>query len=126
MLYVSLLSFGLSVILLILSLVLRLAGKLRLTLPVLYFLLISTVLNPWAAAHERLALTILGILTAFSVLSWLGSLVHWIQEKKYEKAMEEDLIWQIERAKERGLPLDHVYVDHTNTLRYADTGEEVK
>ena len=37
----------------------RLAGKFRLTLPLLYFLLAATVLNPWAAAHETLAFAIL-------------------------------------------------------------------
>lgn len=67
-------SIGISVILLFLSLIFRLAGKLRLTLPLVYFLLTATVLNPWAAAHETLAFAILYVLLAFSVISWLLSL----------------------------------------------------
>ena len=57
--YTVFLSLGISAVLLILSLLFRLAGKFRLTLPLLYFLLPATVLNPWAAAHETLAFAIL-------------------------------------------------------------------
>lgn len=57
--YTVFLSLGISAVLLILSLLFRLAGKFRLTLPLLYFLLTATVLNPWAAAHETLAFAIL-------------------------------------------------------------------
>ena len=41
--YTVLLSLGISAVLLILSLLFRLAGKVRLTLPLLYFLLTATV-----------------------------------------------------------------------------------
>ena len=57
--YTVFISLGISAVLLILSLLFRLAGKFRLTLPLLYFLLTATVLNPWAAAHETLAFAIL-------------------------------------------------------------------
>ena len=53
------LSLGITLVMLLLSVALKAAGKLRLTLPFLYFLAISTVLNRWASAHERLALGIL-------------------------------------------------------------------
>ena len=59
MTYAMFLSLGLTVLLMILSLIFKIAGKLRLTLPLVYFLLIATVLNPWAATHEKLALGIL-------------------------------------------------------------------
>ena len=55
--YTVFISLGISAVLLILSLLFRLAGKFRLTLPLLYFLLTATVLNPWATAHETLAFT---------------------------------------------------------------------
>src|SRR5699024_11413368 len=58
----------------------RLAGKFRLTLPLLYFLLTATVLNPWAAAHETLAFAILFCLLALSVISWLFSLRNALRE----------------------------------------------
>lgn len=44
--YTVFIFLGISAFLLILSLLFRLAGKLRLTLPLLYFLLTATVLNP--------------------------------------------------------------------------------
>ena len=62
--YTVFISLGISAVLLILSLLFRLAGKFRLTLPLLYFLLTATVLNPWAAAHETLAFAILFCLLA--------------------------------------------------------------
>ena len=49
------------------------------------------VLNPWAAAHETLALAILFCLLAFSVISWLFSFKNAIHDRKYYKALEEDI-----------------------------------
>lgn len=102
--YALMISLGISVLLLILSLLFRLAGKLRFTLPLLYFLLTATVLNKWAAAHETFAFTILYILLAFSVISWLLSLKNAIRDRNYYKAMEEDMSWQINRARKNGNP----------------------
>lgn len=125
MTYTVFISLGISVVLLFLSLIFRLAGKLRLTLPLLYFLLTATVLNPWAAAHERLAFTILYVLLAFSVISWLLSLKNAIRDRKYYKALEEDMSWQIKRARNNGIAMDTVYFDSTGTMRYKDTNEVV-
>ena len=125
MTYTVFTSLGISVVLLFLSLIFRLAGKLRLTLPLLYFLLTATVLNPWAAAHERLAFTILYVLLAFSVISWLLSLKNAIRDRKYYKALEEDMSWQIKRARNNGIAMDTVYFDSTGTMRYKDTNEVV-
>lgn len=60
--------------LMVLSILFKLAGKLRLTLPLLYFLLIATVLNSWASRHETLALGILFALLGLSLLSWIVTL----------------------------------------------------
>lgn len=73
--YTIFISIGISVVLLFLSLIFRLAGKLRLTLPLIYLVLTATVLNPWAAAHETLAFAILYGLLAIVVISWLLSLI---------------------------------------------------
>ena len=97
--YTVFISLGISAVLLILSLLFRLAGKFRLTLPLLYFLLTATVLNPWAAAHETLAFAILYGLLALSVISWLFSLRNAIRDRKYYKALEEDMSWQVNRAR---------------------------
>lgn len=120
--YTVFISLGISVVLLFLSLIFRLAGKLRLTLPLLYFLLTATVLNPWAAAHETLAFAI-GLL-ALSVISWLFSLRNAIHDRRY-KALEEDMSWQVKRARKNGIAMDTVYFDSTGNMRYKDTNEVV-
>ena len=48
-------SLVVTVALFLISLLFRIAARLNLTLPLLYFLAVSTILNPWAATHEKLA-----------------------------------------------------------------------
>ena len=123
--YTVFISLGISAVLLILSLLFRLAGKFRLTLPLLYFLLTATVLNPWAAAHETLAFAILYGLLALSVISLLFSLRNTIRDRRYYKALEEDMSWQVKRARNKGIAMDTVYFDSTGNMRYKDTNEIV-
>lgn len=85
--YTLMISLGISILLLIFSMLFRLAGKLRLTLPLLYILLTATILNKWATAHETFAFAILYLLLAFSVISWLLSLKNAIRDRNYYKAM---------------------------------------
>ena len=92
--YTVFIFLGISAFLLILSLLFRLAGKLRLTLPLLYFLLTATVLN---AIHDR----------------------------KYYKALEEDINWQVKRARDNGISMDSVYFDSAGNMRYKNTKEIV-
>lgn len=120
------LSLSVTLILLVLSFLFKVAGKLRLTLPLIYFLLVSSILNKWAASHESLACAILYILIAVSVISWLFALKDKLQERRYYRAIEEDMAWQIKRAKERGIPSDSVYFDSDGNLRYNDTKEIVE
>ena len=124
--YTLMISLGIPILLLILSLLFRLAGKLRLTQPLLYFLLTATFLNKWAAAHETLAFAILYLLLAFSIISWLFSLKNALRDRRYYKAMEEDMSWQIDRARKNGIPMDSVYFDSTGNMRYKDTNEIVE
>lgn len=120
------LSLSVTLILLVLSFLFKVAGKLRLTLPLIYFLLVSSILNKWAASHESLAFAILYILIAVSVISWLFALKDKLQERRYYRAIEEDMAWQIKRAKDRGIPSDSVYFDSDGNLRYNDTKEIVE
>ena len=124
--YTVFISLAISAVLLFLSLIFRLAGKLRLTLPLLYFLLTSTVLNPWAAAHETLAFAILYGLLALSAISWLFSLRNALRDRKYYKALEEDMSWQINRTRKNGISMDSVYFDSAGNMRYKDTKEIVE
>lgn len=119
-------SLSVTLILLVLSFLFKVAGKLRLTLPLIYFLLVSSILNKWAASHETLAFAILYILIAFSVISWLFALKNRWQERRYYKVLEEDMAWQIKRAKERGIPSDSVHFDSEGNMRYNDTNEIVE
>lgn len=84
------LSLSVTLILLALSFLFKVAGKLRLTLPLIYFLLVSSILNKWAASHESLAFAILYILIAISVISWLFALKDKLQERRYYRAIEEE------------------------------------
>lgn len=120
------LSLTISIVFLLLSLIFRLAGKLRLTLPLFYFLLTATLLNKWASSHETLAFAILYILIAFSVISWLISLKKAIQDRGYYKAIEEDMNWQIAKARANGISLDSVYFDSTGNMRYKNNDEIVE
>ena len=91
--------------LLILSFIFKVAGKIRLTIPILCFLLFSTVLNKWAGEHETLAFIILFSMLGLTMLSWIVSLIKAIQRRRDEKHFEDDVAWQIQRAREMGVPL---------------------
>ena len=123
----AVLSLGATLLLLLISVFMKLAGKLRLTLPFIYLLVavISTFFTRWTTENEQLVLYGLYALIALSVLSWLKSLKDFINEKRYAKAIEEDVSWQIQQAKKRGIPLDDIYVDSQGTLRYNDTDKPI-
>ena len=63
-------SFGI----LSLSLLLRLAHKLRLTLPLLYALIVPTIFRRWYLTHPALAAYLFCALLAAIAVSWLVSL----------------------------------------------------
>ena len=81
--------------------------------------------HAWAAAHETLALAILFCLLAFSVISWLFSFKNAIHDRKYYKALEEDINWQVKRARDNGISMDSVYFDSAGNMRYKNTKEIV-
>ncbi|WP_416325174.1 hypothetical protein [[Eubacterium] hominis] len=123
----AVLSLGATFILLLISVSMKLAGKLRLTLPFIYLLVavVSTFFTRWTTEHEQLVLYGLYALIVLSILSWLKSLKDFISEKRYAKAVEDDVSWQIQQAKKRGIQLEDVYVDSQGTLRYNDTNEPI-
>jgi pilus assembly protein TadC len=121
----ALISLCLTVGLFILSLIFRVAGKLRLMVPILCFLLFATVSNKWAGEHETLAFIILFSLLGLTVLSWVVSLVKAIRCKRDEKYFDDDVAWQIRRAREMGLPLDKVQFNEQGDLLDPRTGKPV-
>lgn len=121
----ALISLCLTMGLFILSLVFRVAGKLRLTLPVICFLLFVTVLNKWAGEHQTLAFIILFALLGLTVLSWIVSLVKAIRRRRGNRRFEDDAAWQIRRAREMGIPLDKVQFNAQGDLLDPRTGEPI-
>lgn len=122
---ITIISLSITFGMMLLSILFKLAGKIRLTLPLLYLLLTTTVLNKWASSHETFAFIILFILVGLSVFRWIRSLCNSQNEKRYYKAVNEDIRWQTERAKQLGIPLDSVHFDSQGNMRYNMNNELV-
>ena len=110
-----------------LSLVLRIAAKLRLTIPVLYLLAIgvSTVFTDWAAQYERQILWGLYAQLALVALSWIFTAVNALRSRMDGDWEEDDIAWQLRRARELGVPLDSIRFDSSNNLIDPRTGMPV-
>jgi hypothetical protein len=113
--------------LLILSFVFKVVGKLRLGIPLLYLIaaVVSTFFTRWTSDHEPLVLMGLNILIGLTVLSWIVSLVKAIRRKRNEKYFEDDIAWQIRRARKMGVPLDNVRFNEHGDLIDPRTGKSV-
>ena len=70
-------SISFTILLTVVSLIFKVAGKLRLTIPLLYFLaaIISTFFTDWTSQNEPLVLIGLYILIGLVTLSWIFSLI---------------------------------------------------
>lgn len=121
----AVLLLGTTVLLMFISLAMKIAGKLRLTLPFIYLLVavISTFFTRWTTENEQLVLYGLYATIAISILSWLKSLKDFISDRRYAKTVEDDVSWQIQQAREHGISLDDIYVDSQGTLRYKENNE---
>ena len=111
----------------VLSVVFKISAKLRLTIPALYILAagISTVFTDWASQHEKLILFGLYAQLAVVALSWVLTAVKAIQNRSHGSFEEDDIAWQIRRARELGVPLDSVRFDNSNNLIDPRTGMPV-
>ena len=111
----------------VLSVVFKIAAKLRLTIPVLYILAagISTVFTDWASQHEKLILFGLYTQLMLVALSWVVTAVKAIQNRSHRSIEEDDIAWQIRRARELGVPLDSIHFDSSNNLIDPRTGMPV-
>ena len=120
-------SLVVTVALFLISLLFRIAARLNLTLPLLYFLAVSTILNPWAASHEKLAFAILYLLTAFSVLSWIFRSATQMAGTSILQSYERSICpSRFPRARQRGIPLDSVHFDSQGNMRYNDSKDIVE
>jgi len=124
---------GIAILMLILSLAFKVAGKLRLTIPLAYLLIVSfgggIFFPEWVDENEPLLLLGLYILIALVVISWIYSLVKAIRErraeKRYNEAFKEDVAWQIQRARELGIKVGAIRIQEDGTVVHADTGEPI-
>ena len=69
----------LSMMFYLLLLLIRIAMKLRLSIPLVYLVLMLTVFQPWYRAHTALADGIFLALVGCTVLSWIISLVRFVR-----------------------------------------------
>mgnify|MGYP001153050843 CR=1 FL=1 len=84
----------LPLLLLLLGCLLRLAVKLRLTLPIIYALLITTAFHDFYITHTALADNIFFLLIATSVCSWLITISRAIYNSIAEQKAALELIRQ--------------------------------
>ena len=111
----------------LLSALFRIAAKLRLTIPVLYILVagISSIFTDWVGQREQLVFVGLYVQLAVVALSWIVTAVRAIRDRCSEGWEEDDISWQIRRARELGVPLDSVCFDGSNNLIDSRTGMPV-
>lgn len=90
----------------VLSLVLRLASALRLTIPVLYALIAPTLFHSWYVSHTALASGIGWVLLALVMLSWaysaVGRIRELVQTHRDECAAMDMFVRRVELAEAHG------------------------
>ena len=94
----------LGIVMIFLSIVFRLAAVFRLTIPLLYALVVPTVFHEWYYANQTLANIIWYVLLAVVVLSWLVSLVRKVRgillRRREDKMLELKAIpWKMDTGK---------------------------
>lgn len=85
------------VVLALLPLVLKLAIKTRMIVPLLYMAIVSIFFPIWAEAHPTLSLSILGLLIFLVIASWLRPVLSRIRE---ERMIKKALLLQIRTIRE--------------------------
>ena len=127
----AIITLSVSAGLMILSLIFKIAGKLRLGIPLLYFLaaVVSTFFTDWTTKNEQLVLIGLYVLIGLVVISWIYSLIKTIKQKvddrKSENALGDYIAWQLEKAEENGIDKSTVTFDASGHMRYSETGEQI-
>ena len=98
----------LGIVMIFISIVFRLAAVFRLTIPLVYALIVPTVFHEWYYANQTLANVIWYVLLAAVVLSWVVSLVRKIRgillQRRENKLLELIMINRIREAQMYGKP----------------------
>ncbi|OUN14689.1 molecular chaperone GrpE [Flavonifractor sp. An91] len=92
----------------LLSIVFRLAAVFRLTIPLVYALIVPTIFHEWYYANQTLANVIWYALLAVVVLSWVVSLVRKVQDillrRREDKMLELIVLNRMREAQMYGEP----------------------
>lgn len=129
--YIALILLGVSLILFVFSLLFKIAGKLRLTIPLLYLLaaIIGSYLTDWVNENESLVLYGLYLVIALSILSWVFSLIKSIRKKienrNSEEALHDFITWQLKKADELGIDRDTIFFDSNGNMHDQRTGKQI-
>ena len=121
-----------TILLTVLSLIFKVAGKLRLTIPFIYFLVaaISTLFTDWTTKNEQLVLIGLYILIGLVTLSWIFSLIKAIKNKfrsnSEDEALTDFVQWQLKRARENNISIDDITFDENGNMHNKTTGQQIK
>ena len=98
----------LGIVMIFLSIVFRLAAVFRLTIPLLYALVVPTVFHEWYYANQTLANVIWYVLLAVVVLSWVISLVRKVRgillRRREDKMLELIVLNRMREAQMYGEP----------------------
>jgi len=123
----ALVSLSLTIGMMVLSALFKVAGKLRLTIPLWYIIIvvISTFFSDFVNEHETLVIVGLWVCVGITVISWIVSLVNAIKRRRQAKFFEEDVAWQIRRARELGIPTTNLQIRSDGTVVNASTGEPI-
>ena len=115
---IALLSLGLTIGFLVIILLFKIASKIRFTLPLLYFLVISfsTMFSDWVTRHERGVWIGFFILISLSIASWIVTFIRFLLDHRQMRFEEEDALWQIQKARERDISLDSISFSSDGSL----------
>ena len=98
----------LGIVMIFLSIVFRLAAVFRLTIPLLYALVVPTVFHEWYYANQTLANVIWYVLLAVVVLSWVVSLIRKVRgillRRREDKMLELIVLNRMREAQMYGEP----------------------
>ena len=98
----------LGIVMIFLSIVFRLAAVFRLTIPLLYALVVPTVFHEWYYANQTLANVIWYLLLAAVALSWVVSLVRKVRgillRRREDKMLELIMLNRMREAQMYGEP----------------------
>jgi len=94
-------------VVIVISIILRIASALGLTIPLLYGFLAPTLFSGWFHANQQLAegigWALLGLVALMWVLSIIRKIARLIEQRREDKAAEEVFLYRLRQAKAQGI-----------------------